>query len=42
MSCTVLRSTNTVDQSVNVFPPNGYVSVVRIVRNYDVENGNVF
>lgn len=42
MSCTVFRSTNTVDQSVNVFPPNGYVSVVRIVRNYDVENGNVF
>ncbi|MCH2007453.1 DUF285 domain-containing protein [Acinetobacter nosocomialis] len=42
MSCTVFRSTNTVDQSINVFPPNGYVSVVRIVRNYDVENGNVF
>ncbi len=41
MSCTVLRSTNVVDQSINVFPPSGYVSVVRIVRNYDVENGKV-
>ncbi|MHC3045943.1 BspA family leucine-rich repeat surface protein [Acinetobacter nosocomialis] len=42
MSCTVFRSTNKVDQAINVFPPNGYVSVIRIVRNYDVENGNVF
>ncbi|HEN9525440.1 TPA: BspA family leucine-rich repeat surface protein, partial [Acinetobacter baumannii] len=31
-----------VDQSINVFPPKGYVSSVRIVRNYDVENGDIF
>ncbi|WP_430598579.1 BspA family leucine-rich repeat surface protein [Acinetobacter baumannii] len=42
MSCTVFKSTNTVDQSINVFPPKGYVSSVRIVRNYDVENGDIF
>ncbi|MGW7846509.1 BspA family leucine-rich repeat surface protein [Acinetobacter baumannii] len=42
MSCTVFKSTNTVDQSINVFPPKGYVSNVRIVRNYDVENGDIF
>ncbi|MEQ1322114.1 BspA family leucine-rich repeat surface protein [Acinetobacter soli] len=42
MSCTVFKSTNTVDQSINVFPPVGYVSNVRIVRNYDVENGDIF
>lgn len=42
MSCTVFKSTNTVDQSINVFPPKGYVSNVRIVRNQDVENGDIF
>lgn len=42
MSCTVFKSTNTVDQSINVFPPKGYISNVRIVRNYDVENGDIF
>ena len=42
MSCTVFKSTNPVDQSINVFPPKGYISSVRIVRNYDVENGNIF
>lgn len=42
MSCTVFKSTNTVDQSINVFPPVGYISNVRIVRNYDVENGDIF
>lgn len=42
MSCTVFKSTNTVDQSINVFPPVGYVSNVRIVRNQDVENGDIF
>ncbi|MCU4609525.1 BspA family leucine-rich repeat surface protein [Acinetobacter ursingii] len=42
MSCTVFKSTNQVDQSINVFPPKGYVSSVRIVRNYDVENGDIF
>ncbi len=42
MSCTVFKSTNTVDQSINVFPPKGYISSVRIVRNYDVENGDIF
>ncbi|MCW8594571.1 BspA family leucine-rich repeat surface protein, partial [Acinetobacter baumannii] len=31
-----------VDQSINVFPPKGYVSNVRIVRNQDVENGDIF
>ncbi|MCW8587202.1 BspA family leucine-rich repeat surface protein, partial [Acinetobacter baumannii] len=30
------------DQSINVFPPKGYVSNVRIVRNQDVENGDIF
>ncbi|MCW8731034.1 BspA family leucine-rich repeat surface protein, partial [Acinetobacter baumannii] len=29
-------------QSINVFPPKGYVSNVRIVRNQDVENGDIF
>jgi len=38
----VFKSTNPVDQSINVFPPKGYISSVRIVRNYDVENGNIF
>jgi len=38
----VFKSTNTVDQSINVFPPKGYVSNVRIVRNQDVENGDIF
>lgn len=42
MSCTVFKSTNPVDQSINVFPPKGYISSVRIVRNYDVENGDIF
>ncbi|MEC5496667.1 BspA family leucine-rich repeat surface protein [Acinetobacter baumannii] len=42
MSCTVFKSTNPVDQSINVFPPKGYVSNVRIVRNQDVENGDIF
>lgn|GEM_PF-802376 len=42
MSCTVFKSTNQVDQSINVFPPKGYVSNVRIVRNQDVENGDIF
>ena len=42
MSCTVFKSTNTVDQSINVFPPVGYISNVRILRNYDVENGDIF
>lgn len=41
MSCTVFKSTNSVDQSINVFPPKGYISNVRIVRNHDVENGDV-
>ena len=41
MSCTVFKSTNTVDQSINVFPPVGYISNVRILRNYDVENGDI-
>jgi len=38
----VFKSTNQVDQSINVFPPKGYVSNVRIVRNQDVENGDIF
>ena len=42
MSCTVFKSTNTVDQSINVFPPKGYVSNVRIMRNHDVGNGDIF
>lgn len=42
MSCTVFKSTNTVDQSINVFLPVGYISNVRILRNYDVENGDIF
>ncbi len=42
MSCTVFKSTNTVDQSINVFPPKGYISNVRIIRNQDVDNGDVF
>ena len=42
MSCTVFKSTNTVDQSINVFPPKGYISNVRIIRNQDVENGDIF
>ena len=41
MSCTVFKSANTVDQSINVFPPVGYISNVRILRNYDVENGDI-
>ena len=41
MSCTVFKSTNTVDQSINVFPPKGYISNVRILRNYDVDNGDI-
>ena len=41
MSCTVFKSANTVDQSINVFPPKGYISNVRILRNYDVENGDI-
>ena len=41
MSCTVFKSTNTVDQSINVFPPKGYISNVRIIRNQDVENGDI-
>ena len=41
MSCTVFKSTNTVDQSINVFPPVGYISNVRILRNYDVDNGDI-
>lgn len=41
MSCTVFKSTNSVDQSINVFPPKGYISNVRIVRNHDVENGDI-
>lgn len=42
MSCTVFKSTNTVDQSINVFPPKGYVSNVRILRNSDADNGDIF
>ncbi|WP_288398196.1 BspA family leucine-rich repeat surface protein [uncultured Acinetobacter sp.] len=42
MPCTVFKSTNTADQSINVFPPVGYISNVRIVRNYNVENGDIF
>lgn len=42
MSCTVFKSTNTVDQSINVFPTVGYVSSVRIVRNQDIGNGDIF
>ena len=42
MSCTVFKSTNTVDQSINVFPPKGYVSNVRIMRNHDVVNDDIF
>ena len=42
MSCTVFKSTNTVDQSINVFPPVGYISNVRILRNYDVANGDIY
>lgn len=42
MSCTVFKSTNSVDQSINVFPPKGYVSNVRILRNHDVEDGDIF
>ncbi|WP_334459421.1 BspA family leucine-rich repeat surface protein [Acinetobacter soli] len=42
MSCTVFKSTNAVDQSVNVFPPKGYISNVRVLKNDDIENGNIF
>ena len=42
MPCTVFKSTNTVDQSINVFPPVGYISNVRILRNYDVVNGDIY
>lgn len=42
MSCTVFKSTNTVDQTINVFPPVGYISNVRIVRDQNVENGDIF
>lgn len=35
MSCTVIKSTNVVDQSINVFPPSDVVSKLRILRNYD-------
>lgn len=42
MSCTVLKSTNTVDQSVNVFPPRNAVSKLRIVRNFDSDTPSLF
>jgi len=42
MSCTVFKSTNTVDQSINVFPPQGWASQLRIVRNYDSETQDTF
>ncbi|WP_048764866.1 BspA family leucine-rich repeat surface protein [Acinetobacter sp. 243_ASPC] len=42
MSCTVFKSTNAVDQSVNVFPPKGYISNVRVLKNDDVDGGYIF
>lgn len=42
MSCTVFKSTNTVDQSINIFPPQGWASQLRIVRNYDSETQDTF
>ncbi|MGQ0973442.1 BspA family leucine-rich repeat surface protein [Acinetobacter baumannii] len=42
MSCTVLKSTNVVDQSINVFPPRNAVSKLRIVRNYDSDTPDQF
>ena len=42
MSCTVFKSNNVVDQSINVFPPKNMKSVARIVRNYDSDTSGVF
>jgi len=42
MSCTVFKSTNTVDQSINVFPIPNMLSQLRILRNYDSATGSTY
>ena len=42
MSCTVFKSTNTVDQSINVFPIKDMISQVRVLRNPDSATPNKY
>ena len=42
MACTVLKSTNVVDQSINVFPPADAISKVRVVRNPDSDTPDTY
>lgn len=42
MSCTVFKSTNAVDQSINVFPIPNMLSQLRILRNYDSATGSTY
>lgn len=42
MSCTVFKSTNAVDQSINVFPIKDMISQIRVLRNPDSATPNKY
>lgn len=42
MSCTVLKSTNAVDQSVYIAPPVGVLSQLQVKRNPESDTGSVY